>query len=471
MTPSETSKRPHFLWRFFSSVRLTIVLLIMLAAASILGTLIPQRGQGAMEFSRSLSPEVFKVLQFFDLFDMYHSIWFRVLLACFALNLIICSLNRFPGTWRRFKAVPRADRKRPLEDLSEDQVFTAPAPFEEVVPPVVRLLRARYKRTQQKDGGDTTWFYGEKGRYSHFGVYLIHVSVLIILTGGLVGSLFGFEAFVNIPEGVTVDTVTLRKGMKPHKLGFEVRCNDFEVQFYENGMPKEYRSELTFLRQGKAVAQKSVRVNHPARFQGVTFYQSTYGQVPGRRVRLAISRKGDHQKRMVKDLDPQEAVALPGGEGRLKVVDIKADFMRMGPAVLVSITSNQGGETRFWVFQKEEQIRARFPGIMERFPKLNPAAFSPYTIFLDNMESVYYTGLQVNKDPGVSLVWVGCFVMVAGFFATFFTSHKRIWVRISREARGTQVSVAGSASKNPVGLQRELEHLTKDLIEAVQEKA
>jgi len=55
-----------------------------------------------------------------------------------------------------------------------------------------------------------------------------------------------------------------------------------------------------------------------------------------------------------------------------------------------------------------------------------------------------YTGLQVAKDPGVWVVWVGCFLMVIGVYAAFFMSHRRIWVRIQN---GT-VTVGGNASKN-----------------------
>jgi cytochrome c biogenesis protein len=135
----------------------------------------------------------------------------------------------------------------------------------------------------------------------------------------------------------------------------------------------------------------------------------------------------------------------------------------MGPAALIFIKPNEGEETRFWIFQNRQMIQERFPGILGHNPKLNAAAFKPYTFFLDDLDSRFYTGLQVNRDPGVPLVWSACFLMVAGFVVTFFTSHRRIWVRLAKEKKGTRISVAGTASKNPVGLERELERLTKDI--------
>jgi len=463
MTSSRTDKKPNALWRFFSSVRLTIVLLIVLAITSIIGTLIPQQGQGAVQFARSLSPGWFSFFSSLGLFDMYHSIWFRLLLGCLGLNLIICSVDRFPGAWKRFRTIPRPDRKKPFEHLPPEQTFLIQAKIEDPGLGIGQLLQKRYKRTQSKDSGHEHFFYGEKGGYSHFGVYLIHLSVLIILIGGLTGSFFGFEAFVNIVEGEKIDTVTLRKGMSPLKLGFEVSCDKFTVDFYKNGAPKEYRSDLTFFIKGKEVERRSALVNHPVRFKGVTFYQASYGKLPGKKVRLKITSHTSKDDIRTLVVEPGHPMQLPEKEGQFTVTDAKEDLMGLGAAVRVLIQPSQGEETYFWVFQHPQIILQRLPGPMARSPRFNASAFKPYTFFLDHLESAYYTGLQVNKDPGVNIVWTGCFMMIAGFFVTFFMSHRKIWVRLSGEGSGTRISVAGTANKNPVGFQRELENLTDDL--------
>ena len=463
MTGSKSSDKPNVIWQFFSSIRLTIVLLIILALASILGTLIPQQ-EGAMEFARRLHPELLRIFRSLDLFDMYHSIWFRLLLGCLTLNLVVCSIDRFPATWKLFRVLPRPDRTKPFENLPPEQSFMIQGETEEQASRVGRFLSRRYNVIHRKQVDDKQFIYCEKGRHSIFGVYLVHLSVLIIIIGGLVGSFFGFEAYVNIKEGEKVDTVNLRRGMGPLKLGFEVQCEKFTVDFYKNGTPREYRSELTFSTDGRIVKKTSVLVNHPAVFRGVTFYQANYGTVPGKKIRLRISGQGPEHEITSTVIEPGNPVRLPNNEGNFQVAEVNENLMGlMGPAVLISIRPDQGKETRFWVFQNPEKVRKRFPGLMERSPKLNPSAFRPYTFFVEPLEKKYYTGLQVNKDPGVHFVWVGCLLMVAGFFVTFFTSHKRIWVRMSSEKPGIRVSIAGTTNKNPVGLQRELEHLTNDL--------
>jgi cytochrome c biogenesis protein len=456
--PSE--RRSNAFWGFFASVKLAIVLLIILAIVSILGTVIPQQ-RDAIEFASRLSPATLQLFISLDLFDMYHSLWFRALLGFITLNLIVCSLDRWPATWKRFNLRPEPDRTKPFEGLPPEQSCTTIEAPNEAAGRIGRLLQSRYRTIREKESGGNRFFYAEKGGFSHFGVYFVHLSVLLILVGGLMGSFFGFEAFVNILEGEQTDSVMLRKKRNPLKLDFAVRCDRFTVDFYKNGAPSEYRSDLTFLA-GEKEIQESVRVNHPVEFMGVTFYQATYGTAPGKTVDLRIAGPGGSNIAM--KVESGKSLELPGGEGVFTVLDARPDIMNMGPAVLISVQpATKSGGVDFWVFKDAEQALERLPGPMRQSSKFNPAAFEPYTFFLNGLETRYYTGLQVNRDPGVPIVWIGCFMMIAGLFFTFFTSHRRIWVRVLGTGTGAKIEVAGTANKNPVGLDREIEHLMKDM--------
>ena len=462
MAKSSAHKNSNMVWNFFSSVKLTLVLLIILAIASLFGTLIPQQ-EGAVEFARGISPGMFQLLSSLNLFDMYHSSWFRIIIGLLALNLIVCSINRLPTTLKLFRALPRADRSKPFENLSPERDISVKGDMDEVGERVANFLKRKYKRVETKDSPEGNFYYGEKGRSSYFGVYLVHLSVLVILIGGIIGSLFGFEAYVNIAEGDAVDTVALRQKMTPKKLDFSVHCEKFIVEFYENGAPKEYRSDLTFLVDGKVVQQGSLLVNHPITFRGITFYQSSYGTMPGK-VHLKISKGENDPQTLAMEVEQGKPVPLPGRKAQFQVLQIDDNLKgMMGPAAMISVKSEQGDEMQFWVFQYVEMLRKRFPGAMFKAPILNPSSFKPYTFFLEKLENQYYTGLQVARDPGVPLVWVGCFLMVGGFFITFFTSHKRVWVRVVKRKGKTRISVAGRANKNPIGMERELELVTSAL--------
>ena len=461
MTKPESDKKSNPLWAFFCSVKVTITLLIILAMVSVIGTLLPQQQEG-MHLAEKLSPTLFRVLSLFHVFDLYHSIWFRLIIGALAVNLVICSIDRFSVSLKRFRTRPSPGRSRPFKDMPPERIIAVRGKMEEISARVEAVLKGKYRGIRVETSEGAHFILGETGRHSYFGVYLVHFSVLLILVGGLLGSIFGFEAYVNIEEGTTIESVVLRNKRVSRPLGFGVRCDKFSIDYYANGSPKEYRSELSFMEGGNIVQRASLLVNHPITFRRVTFYQSSYGSIPGDRVLLKIAGAGKGMEDMSLDAELRKPYPLPGKEGSFQVIEVNGNLMgMMGPAALISIEGEQGEQSSFWVFRNYAALRKRFPGMMEHNPRLNPSAFAPYTFYLEDLPTNYYTGLQVNRDPGVPLVWGGFFTIVIGLFATFFWSHRRVWVRISSGKGGSEVRVAGTASKNPVALERELDRLTQ----------
>ena len=84
------------LYDLFRSLKLTISLLILLAILSIIGTLITQNAT-RQEYIQRYGIGLYEVLNFFNLFDMYHSWWFSAILLLLVINLITCSVHRLPG--------------------------------------------------------------------------------------------------------------------------------------------------------------------------------------------------------------------------------------------------------------------------------------------------------------------------------------------------------------------------------------
>ena len=95
---TDVRNQSHPVWRFFKSLKLTIALLIILAIASIFGTLLPEQ-------------------------DLYHSLWFRVIIGLLAMNLFVCSLDRFPVTWKLFRLPSRPDRTKIFEKLPPERLI------------------------------------------------------------------------------------------------------------------------------------------------------------------------------------------------------------------------------------------------------------------------------------------------------------------------------------------------------------
>ena len=229
------------LWKLFASVKLTIFLLLTLAATSIIGTLIPQN-EAPMAYFETFGAFLYRIFSLLGFFDMYHSWWFRALILLLVVNIVICSIDRLQTTWKTiFVRHPRFSpgRYRQLKNRIEYNHDTEAEQLKALYQPIV-ARRFRYHRIEETAEGFA--IYGERGRLTRLGVYVVHSSVVLLLIGGLIGSIFGFEGFVNIAEGESAGSIQLRNSNQKLQLGFEVRCDDFFVDFYDTGAPKEFRS-------------------------------------------------------------------------------------------------------------------------------------------------------------------------------------------------------------------------------------
>ena len=376
-----------------------------------------------------------------------------ILMALLALNLMVCSLDRFPLAWKRFRQASEPDREDLFEKIPSDQVMIKETSLTEEADRLELLLRKKAGKVGRKDGLGRSCLYGEKGAYSYFGVYIIHISVLIMMVGVMIGFLFGFEGYVDIPEGESAAAVALKGGRGVKNLDFAVRCDRFFIDFYENGAPKTYRSDLTFLKDGRALQSSPVLVNHPVAFGGMRFYQANYGMIPTGDAVMVVTR--DNKK--IKDVKVAVGMAfdLPEKKARVQMVRVEEDLMGMGPAVKLSIQS-PAGDAQLWVFQAIEQIAQANPGLLEQVPLFNPALFKPYVFSLSQTNNRYYTGLQVTQDPGVPVVAAGAALMIIGFMVVFFSSHRQIWIRLDAKGDKTRISIAGKSNRDAVGLERDI---------------
>ena len=448
----KTSSSKNPVWSFFSSVRLTLFLLILIALAAIVGTVIPQQDAG--EAVQKLPPALAGILKVLQLNDLYRSPWFLLLMALLTVNLVVCSLNRLPASLRLYRRQPEPDRPGLYEDLPPAQVLAAEGTVEDEAARLEQVLKKALGSVERKQSDQATWLSGHKGAWSYFGVYVIHTGVLVIILGAVIGSLLGFDGYVNIPEGGSADRIELRGGKGVMELGFDVKCDDFDVEFYDSGMPKLYRSDLSFLKGGEIRAKGVLMVNHPLEFDGIHFYQSSYGAIPGEAL-LKITNK---REQLVKRARQGERFEIDGGKAQVEILRIEGNLMRMGPAVKVGITAGDRAIS-FWVFKFIDAIEEQNPMISKQVPQFNPGLYKPYLFKLEGIETSFYTGLKVTRDPGVPVVGAGAFLLVTGFLLTFFSSHRQVFVRLDKKHGKTRVCIAGRCNRDPVKLDREIERI------------
>jgi cytochrome c biogenesis protein len=347
-----------------------------------------------------------------------------------------------------------------FDNLPQNRIIITDKETNKVSTTIESCLKAKYKFVQKTDPEKGRLFYGERGRFSPFGVYAVHLSILIMIAGAVTGSLFGLEADVNIKEGETVNVVNLAEGKGIHQLDFSVRCDKFSVEFYESGAPKIYRSDLSFIKDGQLARQGSLLVNYPLTFEGLRFYQSGYGTSP--EIKAIITYKKGSKKSREMVLTAGDSLDLPEQNARAIVLRIEENIMKLGPAVKLKIISPKK-DIQFWVFKHIDEIAAANPGLLSEAPLFNPGLFKPFVFSLSRIEQQYYTGLHIVRDPGVYLVAVGAAFMVAGLMIVFFWSQQRFWVRMEQEEAKIRISVAGRSSCNNTVLQRQIDNLCKQI--------
>ena len=246
------------IWNFFTSVKLTIVLLLSLAVTSIFGTLIPQN-EDPQAYIEAFGGVLFQLFNLLDLFDMYRSWWFQLLIVLLTVNIVVCSIDRMSSS-RRILFVRKPSFKLPrFRNLKHRPEFTDGRTPQQLKDTYQEFIARRFRHSQVDATDNGFVIFGEKGRWTRFGVYTVHLSVVLLLVGGLIGSIFGFDGFVNIAEGESASQIRLRNNPQMMQLPFTVRCDDFEVSFYDTGAPKEFRSSLTVLEQGQPVLQKDIK--------------------------------------------------------------------------------------------------------------------------------------------------------------------------------------------------------------------
>ena len=430
-------------WDFFISVKLAIITLIVLASTSILGTIIEQN-QPPEKYHQIYEDWAFALMDRMNLFDMYHSKWFLLMLVLFTVNLTCCTIDRFP---KMLKVVrnPRTKLDGSLEkSLSLLDRWKRKGTLPEWAGKYTEALSGSFaKPTVTEDGGEVH-LYAETGVASRFGVYVTHLSIVIIFIGAIVGNVAGFKGYVNIPEGEAITQVPVRGGIQIQDLGFTVRCNAFSLETYPSGQPKAYKSDLSIIDGGREVLRKTIVVNDPLQYKGIWFYQSSYGQAGGATAQVAVTRKDGTPVRMLA-LTANEPVPIEG-YGIVRGVNYEQSFQGNGPALQVVVEKPGQPPATIWLVQGRPDLdRQRADSLVLSFRGLN---------------SKMFTGLQVAKDPGVNIVWLGCTLMVIGLIMAFFLSHQRVWVRLAQGTDGrVEVVLAGSASRNRLAFEKRFEKL------------
>lgn len=455
------------IWDVFSSVKLAVVVFSVISITSIVGTVIEQQAQPernikllAKFVGEDFAPAAYRILDTLGFTDMFRSWWFMALLFIFIANLIVCSIERLPKIWKVVKEPIKPLTPERLKTMSIKREIVLKEKADKASEHAGTVLKKHGLAAAVRQEGGAFQLYAEKGRYSRLGVYVTHLSILLILGGALIGMLFGFNASLNLPEG-SASAIAYKRNEAQIPLGFEVRCDNFNVSFYGNtDTPKAFKSWLTILEGGKEVMKKVIDVNSPLHYKGITFYQSSYGYSPSRDSIFKFAVTSNNGEKQDVNIKFGESFSIPGTAVTGRVVDFSPALgvdesgklytyveMMNNPAAFVEFWENGKMKYRQWILARVPQTWKVADGIVE----------------FEHLWGAQYTGLQVRKDPGVWVVYLGCLVMALGLYATFFMGHERVWMWLKDEKGGAKVLIAASANKNKLSLEQKIERITKEI--------
>ena len=304
-------RRPWF--AFFSSMRFAVALLSVLAIASVVGTVL-QQNQPKQNYVVKFGAFWTEIFEFLGLFDVYASAWFTLIMLFLVLSTSLCLWRNVPPFLREMRSFRTQTTAKSLAHMKHTALLSdnMGSLKTEIAAKYWQVNGFQTRITPREDG--SVLLSAKKGAMNKWGYIFAHAAIIVICLGGLVdsnlllkiGMLTGklvpdptsqyardfqaasrlsagnlsFRANAEVVEGQTIEAAFINadKGLLLQELPFTLELKKFHIDFYNTGMPKDFASDIvvTDKASGKQVAQ-TIRVNHPLTINGITIYQSTYG--------------------------------------------------------------------------------------------------------------------------------------------------------------------------------------------------
>jgi cytochrome c biogenesis protein len=454
----------EWLWHFISSMRLAMVIMLAIALLGVAGSLLVQApatlldDPGAKaEWLETVRPKYGGWTNVFDtlgLFQVFNAIIFKLLVAALTISLIACSVHRIPGMVHTARN-PRIDVGPAFfEHAPQHEAIVVRRSAEETRAVVEGVLRARRYRTMASDDG-TVHIYADRFRYAPFAGLVGHLSLVVIMAGAILGGMYGYrDSQFTLAEGQTLPVAA--------EPGVTINLVDFTDRYDPTtGAPIDYASQVVLYKDGSEVLRHTVRVNDPLRYNGLSFYQAFYGAA------ATMSVTDDAGNALV----ASEGVALAwttNDEGRRI-----GSFNIPGTPYVGWVTGTLGsGDTFIAPGQVRFELYTTGEGTLvdqEVITQGEPATIGNLTVTFERESQ--FTGLNIARDPGVPLIWIGSFLLFVGFVIRFMVPHKRVWGRIVSRPNGGAVVGMATLTHKDVTAGSEFENVVNDIRTALQAPA
>ncbi len=434
--------------KMLASVRLAIAVLIALSILSFIGAVVPQNAS-PVEYVKTFGEGPYRIIDMLGFNHMFSSFMFNLLLGLFALNLIVCTLERLPHAWSRFRGPAGSLIEKAPRNTRIKAELTIQGTMDDAVKKISRLLG----RPATEVAPDQAVLLSSRGRYGLLAPYVTHLSILIIVAGALVGVFMGFRGFIWLVQGSQSDHILSSDYQDTIPLGFEVRCDEFIREVYEDsGMDKDYKSTLTVIKNGTPVTSKTIEVNHPLFMGSIGIYQQRWGRQVARFI-VEDAQAGTTEELRI---PLGEFWTLPEHDAIYVPTDYRPQIEGMGRSLgpMISLDKFENG-----MFKESIKLFRDVPDF-DRREREGQAIYYFQFMGVDDEE---WTGLEVVNDPGLPLIWIGFTLISLGICLSFVIIPRRIWVRISKQESGLKVQVMATGRKARTKLEKEVSDLAQKI--------
>jgi cytochrome c biogenesis protein len=388
------------IFRVVADLRFSIFILLLISLFSIIGTIIEQdQSIETYKVNYPLTNPVFGFLTWdriltFGLDQVYKTWWFFSLIFLFGLSLISCTfLQQLPS----LKIARRCQFFRKPGQFYRLKIFTTLTNFS-FNKILLRIKSNQYSIFQQKN-----IVYCYKGLIGRIAPILVHFSMILILLGTIIGSLFGFKAQEIVPktENFHIQNI-LSNGQLSIIPKTSTRINDFWITYTKNRTISQFYSDISILdNQGNETKRKTISVNDPLIYENVYYYQTDWNLIA---LRFQDSTNEIIEYPLLNILNTPNKIWLTWistnkslNEGLIALIDNLEGYC--------SIYDESGS----------------FLGNIELNETMN---FQQPLTFLEIISS---TGLQIKNDPGIPIIYTGFFFLMLSTLLSYIT-YSQIWM-------------------------------------------
>lgn len=388
------------IFRILADLRFSIFILLLISFCSIIGTVIEQdQSIETYKLNYPLTKPIFGILSwdrilFFGFDHVYKTWWFLGLIILFGCSLTLCSfLQQLPS----LKIARRCQFFRTTSPFYKLKISTILTIFS-LNKIICRIKEQQYSIFQQRN-----MIYCYKGLVGRIAPIIVHFSMILILVGTIIGSLFGFKAQEIVPktESFHIQNI-LSNGPSTIIPSTSARINDFWITYTKTKTISQFYSDISILDpEGNETTHKTISVNYPLIQNGIYYYQTDWNLL-GLRIQNSLNQTFEYP-----------LLNIFGNSNKIWLTWI-SNNNNSNEGVLAIIDNIEG-------YCSIYNSSGRFLGNLE----LNETNMFNQPLTLS--EIISSTGIQIKTDPGIPMIYLGFLFLMLSTLISYIT-YSQIWI-------------------------------------------